>query len=59
MGEQQAEESFVWWKDNFGDDFYVELLRHNLDEEQHVNKILLKFARKYGVKVIAQMMYFT
>ena len=40
---QQAEEAFVWWKDNFGDDFYVELLRHNLDEEQHVNKILLKF----------------
>ena len=24
-----------------------------MDEEQHVNKILLKFARKYGVKVIA------
>ncbi len=53
VGEQQAEEAFVWWKDNFGDDFYVEILRHNLDEEQHVNKILLKFARKYGVKVIA------
>ena len=53
VGEQQAEEAFVWWKDNFGDDFYVELLRHNLDEEQHVNKILLKFASKYGVKVIA------
>jgi len=53
VGEQQAEEAFVWWKDNFGDDFYVELLRHNLDEEQHVNKILLKFARKHGVKVIA------
>ena len=53
VGEQQAEEAFVWWKDNFGDDFYVEILRHNLDEEQHVNKILLKFARKHGVKVIA------
>ena len=53
VGEQQAEKAFVWWKDNFGEDFYVELLRHNLDEEQHVNKILLKFARKYGVKVIA------
>jgi len=53
VGEQQAEEAFVWWKDNFGEDFYVELLRHNLDEEQHVNKILLKFASKYKVKVIA------
>jgi len=53
VGEQQAEEAFVWWKDNFGEDFYVELLRHNLDEEEHVNRILIKFAQKYGVKVIA------
>ncbi|MAO71159.1 MAG: DNA polymerase III subunit alpha [Flavobacteriales bacterium] len=53
VGEQQAEEAFVWWKDNFGEDFYVELVRHNLDEEDHVNRILLKFARKYKVKVIA------
>ena len=53
VGEAQAEEAFVWWKDNFGDDFYVELMRHNLDEEKHVNRILLKFARKYDVKVIA------
>ncbi|MGY8989194.1 MAG: PHP domain-containing protein, partial [Flavobacteriales bacterium] len=44
VGEQQAEEAFVWWKDTFGDDFYVEIIRHGLDEEKHVNKILLKFA---------------
>ncbi|MBT6699131.1 MAG: DNA polymerase III subunit alpha, partial [Flavobacteriales bacterium] len=53
VGEQQAEEAFVWWKDTFGDDFYVEIIRHGLDEEKHVNKILLKFAQKYNVKVIA------
>jgi len=53
VGEQQAEEAFVWWKDTFGDDFYVEINRHGLDEEKHVNKILLKFAQKYNVKVIA------
>ena len=53
VGEKQAEEAFVWWKDNFGEDFYVEILRHNLEEEQHVNRILLKFARKYEVKIIA------
>ncbi|MBT3418130.1 MAG: DNA polymerase III subunit alpha [Flavobacteriales bacterium] len=53
VGESQAEEAFVWWHKNFGDDFYVELMRHHLDEEKHVNRILLKFARKYGVKVIA------
>lgn len=53
VGEQQAEDAFVWWHTNFGDDFYVELLRHGLDEETHVNKVLLSFARKYGVKYFA------
>ena len=53
VGEHQAEEAFQWWVDTFGDDFYVELQRHGLEEENRVNEILLGFARKYGVKVIA------
>ena len=52
-GEHQAEEAFQWWVDTFGDDFYVELQRHGLPEENRVNEIMLGFARKYGVKVIA------
>ncbi len=54
VGEKQAEEAFVYWHNQFGEDFYVELLRHHLDEEEHLNKVLLKFAEKYGVKVLAQ-----
>lgn len=54
VGQKQAEEAFVWWKDTFGDDFYVELIRHDLEEDNHVNEILLRFAEKYKVKVIAQ-----
>lgn len=53
VGEQQAEEAFVWWKEQFGEDFYVELNRHFLDEEKLVNATLLKFAKKYGVKYFA------
>ena len=53
VGEHQAEEAFQWWADTFGDDFYVELQRHGLEEENRVNEIMLGFARKYGVKVIA------
>ena len=37
----------------FGDDFYVEINRYNLEEENYVNKILLDFATKYNVKVLA------
>ena len=53
VGEQQAEEEFVWWHDTFGEDFYVEINRHDLEEEKHVNEVLLKFAEKYNVKIIA------
>lgn len=53
VGEKQAEEAFVWWKDNFGEDFYVELVRHGLEEEERVNEVLLRFAKKHGVKVVA------
>lgn len=59
-GEEKAEELFKEWHGMFGDDFYVELQRHNLMDidgtgvsQEDVNQVLLKFARKYNVKVIA------
>ena len=52
-GEEIAEEAFLWWKEQFGDDFYVELVRHGLEEEERVNKVLLGFAKKHNVKVVA------
>ncbi len=53
VGETQAEEAFVWWKEHFGADFYVELNRHGIPEEDKVNEVLLEFAHKYGVKYFA------
>ncbi|MFB9212839.1 DNA polymerase III subunit alpha [Echinicola jeungdonensis] len=53
VGETQAEEAFVWWKEQFGEDFYVELNRHGIPEEEKVNEVLLKLAKKYGVKYFA------
>ena len=53
VGEEQAEQEFKWWKENFGEDFYVEINRHGLEEEDHVNTVLIKLAKKYDVKLIA------
>ena len=53
VGEKQAEEAFKWWHQEFGEDFYVELNRHGIPEEDHVNDALLRFARKYDVKCFA------
>ena len=38
IGEQQAEEAFQYWHQLFGDDFYVQLMRHGLEEEKRVNQ---------------------
>ncbi|MBS1573652.1 MAG: DNA polymerase III subunit alpha, partial [Bacteroidetes bacterium] len=53
-GEQKGEELFLWWKETFGDDFFVQIQNHELPEEEFVNSILLKWADKYKVKVLAQ-----
>ena len=53
VGEKQAEEAFKWWHTMFGEDFYVELNRHGIREEDHVNETLIRFARKHGVKYFA------
>jgi DNA polymerase-3 subunit alpha len=51
--EEEAENEFKWWLNIFQDDYYVELQRHGLAEQERVNAVLVGFARKYGVKVIA------
>mgnify|MGYP000911881944 FL=1 len=51
--EAEAEKEFKWWLDLFGDDYYVELQRHGIGDQDKVNEVLLKFAKKYNVSIIA------
>ncbi len=53
IGEIQAEEALLWWKEHFGDDLYIELTRHHQEDEDRVNPVLIEFAKKHNVKVIA------
>ena len=58
----EAEEAVKWYKDVFGDDYYIELQRHKATVpranhetykiQEQVNKVLLELAAKYNVKVI-------
>jgi DNA polymerase-3 subunit alpha len=50
--EDEAEAEFKWWLDLFGEDYYIELQRHAIPEQEIVNNVLLKYAKKYNVKVI-------
>ncbi|MGV3509526.1 MAG: PHP domain-containing protein, partial [Sphingobacteriaceae bacterium] len=52
QGEEEAEIEFKWWLDLFGEDYYIELQRHNIPDQEKVNHVLLKFAKKYNVKII-------
>ncbi len=52
-GEEEAEKVFKWWLDIFGEDYYVELQRHGIADQNKVNEVLVRFAKKYGVKTIA------
>ena len=53
IGENQAEEALVWWKQEFGEDFYIELMRHNQEDENRVNASLITLAKKHNVKTVA------
>jgi DNA polymerase III subunit alpha len=52
-GEAKGEEVFRWWLDLFGPDYYIELQRHGIPEQEKVNTVLINFAAKYNVKMIA------
>jgi DNA polymerase III subunit alpha len=52
-GEAAAEIEFKWWLDVFGEDFYVELQRHGIPDQDVVNEVLVRFALKHNVPIIA------
>ncbi len=62
-GLEKAEEALIEYKDIFREDFYLELQRHKsgdpetdrrvYEDQEYVNKELLKLSAKYGVKVVA------
>ena len=59
----EAEKTIEWFKGVFGEDYYIEIQRHQTTKEgsdQHVyqvqkevNPVLIELARKHGVKVVA------
>lgn len=59
-GEEEAEKVFKEWLDMFGEDYYIELQRHNIENingttwsQEKINQLLLKWSDRYNVKAIA------
>ncbi|MCE3225978.1 MAG: polymerase subunit alpha [Bacteroidetes bacterium] len=54
LGEQQGEAAFLWYKEQFGDDFYIEINRqYKTQDEEYANQRLLALAKKYNVPYFA------
>jgi len=53
LGENQAEEALLWWKETFGDDFYVEIMRHQQEDEDRANEALIRLAQKHDINMVA------
>ncbi len=52
-GEEAGEKAFKEWLDIFGEDYYIELQRHGIEEQNICNEYLIKWSKKYNVKIIA------
>lgn len=60
---EKAEERILWYKSVFGDDYYLELQRHQTFKENanrevyveqcKVNEHLIRYARKHNIKLVA------
>jgi len=53
LGDKQAEEALLWWKNLFGEDYYLEIMRHDLEEENRVNQVLIELSKKHNVGLVA------
>ncbi|MCS3828066.1 DNA polymerase-3 subunit alpha [Salinibacter ruber] len=53
QGEEAAQEKFEEYLDIFGDDYYIEIQDHDIDDQHTVNEVLLQWARAYDVEVLA------
>ncbi|MCR5553846.1 MAG: DNA polymerase III subunit alpha [bacterium] len=48
-----AVKQLLWFKELFGDDFYIELQNHGLADELKVMPVLRELAKQYNIKTIA------
>jgi DNA polymerase-3 subunit alpha len=49
-GEEAGLKEFKWWLDLFGENYFVELQRHGIPEQETVNVFLTKWAKEYKDK---------
>lgn len=49
---EKAKEIVKKYKEHFGDDYYLELQSHRVDEQRSVNRALIEIAKEFNIKYI-------
>ncbi|MGD9553341.1 MAG: DNA polymerase III subunit alpha [Arcobacteraceae bacterium] len=52
-GYDKAKEVALEYKEIFGDDFYLEIMRHGISDQFFVDDLILKLSKETGIKVVA------
>ncbi|EJP75579.1 MULTISPECIES: DNA polymerase III subunit alpha [Campylobacter] len=52
-GYEKAKEVALEYKEIFGDDFYLEIMRHGIGDQRRIDDDILRIAKETGIKVIA------
>ena len=50
--EQEAREAVAWYKDLFGDRYYIEIQDHGIEQEREVMPLLIKLAKEMDVPLV-------
>ncbi|PZT49103.1 DNA polymerase III subunit alpha [Helicobacter valdiviensis] len=52
-GYERAKEVALEYQDIFGEDFYLELMRHGIQEQQLIDNDIIRISQETGIKIVA------
>ncbi len=53
LGYEEAKKVALRYKEVFGDDFYMEIMRHGIDHQYNIDKQIIQISQETGIKIIA------
>jgi len=52
-GYEEAKRIALEYKDIFGDDFYLEIMRHGIKDQHYIDKQIIQISQETGIKIVA------
>ncbi|EHK6250395.1 DNA polymerase III subunit alpha [Campylobacter upsaliensis] len=52
-GYEAAKEAALWYKRVFGDDFYLEIMRHGIGDQRAIDDDIIRLSKELDIKIIA------